>query len=142
MKRKCSFLIVVVLTIIGSNKIIAQNENRVAPEYSKNWVAPEYSNSLVNPFKGNESATKEGKEIFNQMCVICHGIQGKGNGEAGVTLVRKPANFLAITVLKETDGAIFWKLTNGKPPMASYSELLREDQRWKLVNYIRKLGVK
>lgn len=134
MKRKCSFLIVVVvLTIIGSNKITAQEEK---------WVAPEYSNSLVNPFKGNERATKEGKEIYNQMCVICHGIKGEGNGEAGVSLERKPVNFLAINTLNETDGAVFWKLTEGKPPMSSYKELLREDQRWKLVNYIRKLGAK
>lgn len=133
MKRKCSFLILVVLTIIGSNKIIAQDEK---------WVAPKYSNSLVNPFKGNASATAEGKEIYTQMCVICHGTNGKGNGEAGLTLERKPANFLALKVSNETDGAIFWKLTEGKAPMASYSELLREDERWKLVNYIRELKVK
>jgi hypothetical protein len=40
---------------------------------------------------------------------------------------------------KESDGVIFWKITNGKPPMASYEELLTEDQRWELVNYIREL---
>jgi len=133
MKRKCSFLIVVILTIIGSNKIIAQD---------KEWVAPKYSNSLVNPFKGNQKATMEGKEIYNQMCVICHGMNGEGNGEAGLTLDRKPVSFLAINTKNETDGAIFWKLTEGKAPMASYSELLREDELWKLVNYIRKLGTK
>ena len=133
MKRKWSFLIIVVLTIIGSNKIMAQD---------KDWVAPKYSNSLVNPFKGNHKATMEGKEIYNQMCAICHGLNGKGNGEAGVTLEPRPANFLALKVSNETDGAIFWKLTEGKPPMSSYEELLREDQRWKLVNYIRALGEK
>lgn len=133
MKSKYSFLMIVVLTIMGSNTIIAQD---------KNWIAPEYSNSLVNPFKDNESATKEGKAIFTQMCVICHGITGQGNGEAGLSLERKPANFLALKVLNETDGAIFWKLNEGKAPMASYKELLREDQLWKLVNYIRKLELK
>lgn len=133
MKRKCWFLLVVVLTIIGSNKIIAQD---------KDWVAPEYSNSLVNPFIGDANGTKEGKEIYNQMCVICHDIKGEGNGEAGLSLEKKPKNFLSLNTINETDGAIFWKLTEGKPPMASYKELLREDQLWKLVNYIRKLGTK
>ena len=106
-----------------------------------NWIAPVYSNSLKNPFKGNVSATADGKIIFNQMCVLCHGLEGKGNGEAGLSLDRKPANFLALKVMNETDGNIFWKITHGKAPMASYEELLTEDQRWKLVNYIRELEV-
>lgn len=130
MKKKYLFLVAVVLILIGSNKINAQVNH---------WVAPKSSNSLVNPYKSNASATAEGKKIFNQMCFICHGLQGKGNGTAGVSLVPKPANFLAITVINETDGAIFWKLTEGRPPMASYKELLTEEQRWKLVNYIRVL---
>ena len=76
------------------------------------------------------------------MCVLCHGLKGEGNDEAGLSLVRKPANFLALKVITESDGAIFWKITNGKAPMASYDELLSDDQRWKLVNYIRELGKK
>ena len=42
----------------------------------------------------------------------------------------------------ETDGEIFWKITMGKPPMSSYDELLTEDQRWQLVNYVRQLNMK
>jgi mono/diheme cytochrome c family protein len=133
MKNRYPFLIVLVLMICGSNSIvIAQNPS---------WIAPTYSNSLKNPFKGNANATAGGKIIFNQMCVLCHGLQGKGNGEAGLSLERKPANFLALKVINQTDGNIFWKITNGKAPMATYEELLTEDQRWKLVNYIRQLEI-
>lgn len=133
MKNRCPFLIVLVLIICSSNNIvIAQNPA---------WIAPTYSNNLKNPFEGNATATAEGKVIYNQMCVLCHGLQGKGNGEAGLSLERKPANFLALKVINQTDGNIFWKITNGKPPMASYEELLTEDQRWKLVNYIRQLEI-
>lgn len=73
------------------------------------------------------------------MCVICHGDKGKGNGAAGVSLTPRPANFLAITVRHESDGAIFWKLSEGNPPMASYKTLLTETQRWQLVLFIRQL---
>ena len=130
MKIKMMFIVVSALIILYSNKSCAQ-ENK--------WVAPKYSNDLINPFKGNESATAEGKKIFNQMCVLCHGIYGKGNGEAGLSLEKKPANFLALNVINQTDGAIFWKITHGNPPMAPYEGLLSEEQRWKLVNYIREL---
>ena len=128
------FIVVSALIILYSNKSCAQESK---------WVAPKYSNDLINPFKGKESATAEGKKIFNQMCVLCHGIYGKGNGEAGLSLEKKPANFLALkNIPNETDGEIFWKITVGKPPMSSYDELLTEDQRWQLVNYIRVLNKK
>ena len=136
MKKVHLFLVVLALVIIGNNKIIAQNN-----QISK-WLATKYTNDLVNPFKGKESATAEGKKIFNQMCVLCHGVLGQGNGEAGLSLEKKPANFLALKVINESDGAIFWKITQGNSPMASYEGLLSEEQRWKLVNYIRELEKK
>jgi mono/diheme cytochrome c family protein len=130
MKVKFEFLIVLAL-------LIATGSNCIAQEIS--WVAPDYSNSLKNPFVGNQKATNDGKEIYNQMCVLCHGLKGQGNGEAGLTLQPHPANFMALNVKSQSDGAIFWKITNGKAPMATYFELLTDDQRWKLVNYIREL---
>lgn len=133
MKNRYNFLIVLVLIICGCNfSVIAQNPD---------WIAPANSNSLKNPFVGNAKATAEGKTIYNQMCVLCHGLQGKGNGEAGLSLEKKPANFLALKVINQTDGNIFWKITNGKAPMATYEELLTDDQRWQLVNYIRELEI-
>jgi len=133
MKINYLFLVVIAVLFFGSNSIYAQ----------KNWAVPEYTKGLKNPFAGNTAATAEGKVIYGQMCVLCHGITGKGNGEAGLSLEKKPANFLALKYLaNETDGEIFWKITVGKPPMSSYDELLTEDQRWQLVNYIRQLHSK
>lgn len=133
MKAELKLIIVFALLIVSGTKSIAQEIS---------WCAPEYSNSLKNPFVGNQKATNGGKEIFDQMCVLCHGVKGQGNGEAGLTLVPQPADFLALNVKNESDGAIFWKITNGKAPMATYFEILTDDQRWKLVNYIRELEKK
>ncbi|MBA4276343.1 cytochrome c [Flavobacterium sp.] len=133
MKKNSSLIVVMVLMFFASHQITAQENN--------NWIAPAHSDSVKNPFVGNARATAEGKEIYNQMCVLCHGLKGKGNGQAGLSLVKKPANFLALKVINQTDGNIFWKITNGKAPMASYEELLTDDQRWKLVNYIRELEI-
>ena len=71
------------------------------------------------------------------MCVLCQGITGAGNGEAGVGLAKESANFLILKNMSdETDGEIFWKITMEKPPMVSYDELLTEEQRWHLENYV------
>ena len=130
MKSSYLVLVIIAFLFLGSNSSIAQ----------KNWGVPEYSKVLKNHFTGNTAATDEGKVIYEQMFVLCHGLKGKGNGEAGLSLEKKPANFLTLkNIENETDGEIFWKITVGKPPMSSYDELLTEDQRWQLVNYIRQL---
>ena len=103
------------------------------------WVAPASADQLKNPYSGNAEAIKQGKAIFESMCSVCHGEKGKGDGSGSVTLTPAPANFLAISVRNESDGAIFWKLTNGNPPMAAYKDLITETQRWQVVNYIRQL---
>ena len=129
-KNNLSLLTSTLLVMLCSARIFAQ-----APA----WHAPASADSKVNPLKSDPTAWMEGKKIYEAMCVICHGEKGKGNGAAGVSLSPRPANFLAITVRHESDGAIFWKLSEGNPPMASYKSLLTETQRWQMVNYIRKL---
>ena len=50
------------------------------------WVAPASADKLENPLKGDEAATSKGKKIYKQMCAICHGMKGKGDGLAGSAL--------------------------------------------------------
>lgn len=104
------------------------------------WVAPPEADKLVNPLKGNAAATAEGKKTFTQFCVPCHGDKGKGDGVAGLALNPRPANYTLPNIQQETDGDFFWKMSEGRPPMASYKTILTETQRWQLVNYIRELG--
>jgi mono/diheme cytochrome c family protein len=108
-------------------------------QQNSEWKAPVSANQLKNPIKGNVSATEEGKKLYKQMCAICHGNTGKGDGMAGMSLNPRPANFTTEKVQSQTDGAIYWKLTEGRSPMASYKNILKEEQRWQLVNYIRTL---
>jgi len=111
----------------------------VAKCQAGSWVVPASANSLKNPLIGNESSTSKGKKLYKQMCAICHGDSGKGDGVAGASLNPRPANFTTVAVQSQTDGAIFWKMSEGKAPMAAYKEFLSETERWELVNYIRTL---
>src|ERR1035437_9226451 len=103
------------------------------------WVAPTEAEKLINPLKGNAVATEEGKKTFTQLCVMCHGDKGKGDGVAGLALTPRPANYTLPKTQQQTDGDFFWKMSEGRPPMASYKTILTETQRWQLVNYIREL---
>ena len=104
------------------------------------WVAPVSADVLKNPFKGNAEATKEGKKLYTTYRNVCHGETGKGDGPAGLALNPRPADHSTDEVQKQSDGALFWKITEGKSPMASYKQILTEEQRWKLVNYIREFA--
>jgi len=104
------------------------------------WKAPPEADKVSNPLKGNAAATDAGKKLYAQLCVVCHGDKGKGDGVAGISLNPRPANHASQKVQSQTDGAIFWKITSGRPPMAAYNSTLTEVQRWQLVNYIREIG--
>mgnify|MGYP001828184701 CR=1 FL=1 len=128
MKTKNKIIVVLVL-FVGFVNAKAQST----------WVAPKNADVISNPLKNDQTAIKKGKTLYMQLCAVCHGDKGKGDGVASVALNPKPANFMIDKFHKQTDGAVFWKLTEGKPPMASNKESLTETQRWQLVIYLKSL---
>ena len=103
------------------------------------WVAPASADEIVNPLKNDASATTNGKSTYKMLCIICHGAKGKGDGMGGAGLTPKPTDLTTADIQAQTDGALFWKLTEGRPPMAPYMDVLPDTKRWELVNYIRTL---
>ena len=103
------------------------------------WVAPPEADKISNPLKGSSAATASGQKLYTKMCTICHGNKGKGDGMAGMSLNPRPTNFTLPDIQSQSDGAIFWKLTNGRAPMAAYKGVLTDEERWQLVNFIRTL---
>jgi mono/diheme cytochrome c family protein len=73
------------------------------------------------------------------LCVVCHGAKGKGDGGGGSGLTPKPTNLITAEVQSQSDGGIFWKMEESRPPMASYKTVIPEKKRWELINYIRTL---
>ncbi|MEJ2613876.1 MAG: cytochrome c [Ignavibacteriaceae bacterium] len=131
------------ILLICPSIIFAQNNNSETQNksgFSSEWIAPASANKLNNPLTELSEATNKGEKLFEQNCTTCHGTSGKGDGPTADMLDTKPADLTSPKVQKESDGALFWKITNGKGAMASYKKDLSEDQRWQLVNYIRKLG--
>ncbi len=102
------------------------------------WRAPVYADTLKNLFNYNDAITADaGKKAYTQYCVTCHGSGGKGDGIAANALHPRPASLMASSVINESDGAIFWKITNGKSPMPTWGKILKPAQRWDIVCFIR-----
>ncbi|MCB0401479.1 MAG: c-type cytochrome [Flavobacteriales bacterium] len=93
--------------------------------------------NLTNPIAYSENVKAEGKELFGMFCVHCHGDKGQGDG----TLVQRdkfppiPTKFTPELQLPE--GKMFHTITYGKGLMGAHASQLNQEERWKLVHYIR-----
>ena len=104
------------------------------------WVAPKTAQDTKNPVSADKSALTEGKTLYTTNCAPCHGDKGRGDGPAAQALTPKPADHSSAAVQSETDGSLFWKVSEGRKPMPAYKQVLTDKQRWELVNYIRTLA--
>jgi len=124
-------IVVTVLAIGFMTSVFAQN---VSYQQDPKWQAPAEAVARPNPLAQKPETTAGGKKLFLRNCVECHGATGTG-------LEKKRAADLQLTaVQQQTDGALFWKITNGNTDrgMPSFSRL-PELQRWQLVLYLRTL---
>ncbi|CAE7476737.1 unnamed protein product [Symbiodinium microadriaticum] len=111
----------------------------VANAQTSDWIAPTAASAVKNPVTYSEDVLKEVKKLYVQQCALCHGEKGKGDGFAGVALKPKPADFSTDKFYDQTDGEIFWKMTTGRAPMASYKGILKDEEIWKIIHYLRSL---
>ena len=107
--------------------VLAQNSQYKS---DPKWVAPAEAAAKKNPLAGNAEALGGGKKLFMRHCAECHNEDGSGLQDA--------ANLQLPEVQKQSDGSIFWKITNGNvkagmPPFARLSDT----ERWQIVSFVR-----
>jgi mono/diheme cytochrome c family protein len=101
-------------------------------KHDPSWVAPPDAATKKNPFAGKPEAIAAGKKLFMRHCAECHNEDGTGLQDA--------SNLQAPEVQKQSDGELFWKITNGNvkkgmPPATRLSD----DERWDVVSFLRTL---
>ncbi|MFQ5431497.1 MAG: c-type cytochrome [Nitrospinota bacterium] len=90
---------------------------------------------------------EKGKVIYENRCIHCHGVKGRGDGPSSKRLRPKPRNF-ASGMYKFTytqfgklpqDSTIFTRVSEGLPgtSMQAWKEILKEEEIWEVVAYIK-----
>ncbi len=130
--------------LLGTLAGFSQNAPKTEGEA---WIAPARAARKPNPIPVEAASIAQGKELFVLGCLPCHGPSGKGDGPAAATLERngvpiRPGNLSSAKLWEQTDGALFWKLSEGRSPMPAFQETFSETQRWQIVNYVRTLALK
>lgn len=110
------------------------------PGGQEKWVAPADADKKTNPIASDEKSIAKGKTLFTNTCLNCHGKKGKGDGPKSAELDKPVGDLTKDDFQKQSDGALFWKITEGRKPMPGFKKDMTEEQRWQVINYVRTLG--
>mgnify|MGYP002713099413 CR=1 FL=1 len=106
------------------------------------WEVHNEAQKLKNPYVVDSNFVAKGKKLYIKNCIVCHGKKGLGNGVAATGLIPTPSNFTSDTYQKQAEGTSFYKLSKGKGVMAAYENILTEEERWALVEYLKRFKKK
>ena len=106
----------------------------------KPWPVPDAAKNKKNPVASNAESIATGKELWSTHCKSCHGTKGLGDGPKAAQLKTEPGDFSKSETQGQTDGALFYKVSEGRDDMPSFKKKVAdEDDRWSLVNFMRTL---
>ncbi|MBN8836165.1 MAG: c-type cytochrome [Sphingobacteriia bacterium] len=127
---KMTFLLFLFLTAMMSSAFLFQQ---------KEWKAPASADAKKNPLANDAGTIAAGKTVYVKECQSCHGKTGKGDGPSAKDLDIPAGNFTLAATQGQSDGALFWKISEGRKPMPSFKKKLNETQIWQSVVYMRTL---
>jgi mono/diheme cytochrome c family protein len=120
---KSSFILIVVISLFGTF-VKAQTP----------WVVPDDKKGLLAPIKFSDDTRKLGLEIYNKTCVSCHGHPGQPDQ---AKLVPPPADPASKVYQQNLDGELFYKITEGRGLMPSFKKMLKSEEIWNIISYVR-----
>jgi mono/diheme cytochrome c family protein len=97
--------------------------------------------SLKNPFSTDTQNLARGKIVYQNVCLQCHGVKADGKGHLFTSekYPYPPANLISQKTINRSDGEIFHIITVGFGIMAPHDIIVRPEDRWKTVLYVRSL---
>lgn len=108
----------------------------------KEWKVSEADAKIKSSVKSDDATIAAGKDIWSQQCKSCHGAKGLGDGAKAEKLEISCGDFSSKDIQSLSDGALYWKITEGRKPMPSFKEKLSDTERWQVVAYMRTLAAK
>ena len=94
---------------------------------------------LINSRSANKESIRQGKKMYQIICIVCHGHNGMG--KTRVSKKFKGRSIEPFDLESLTDGQIYTQVRFGRFPMPSYAANLTPDEIWDIVNYLRTLDV-
>lgn len=103
------------------------------------WKVPEVKKLKTANFKFTAEILKNGETIFKANCTACHGLPGKASF---AIMTPSPGDPATDKFQLQTDGELYYKITNGRTPMPSFKNILSDKDRWSVISYFRSFNKK
>lgn len=130
MKRVISWL------LVGCSALIVV----AAQAQDDGWPVPEQFAAMKNPVAASPEVIATGKQLYAKNCLRCHGEAGLGDGPATKFIRPAPKDITSAAMQdRNSDGTLFYKITEGKKPMPPMKTTLSDEQRWQIVHFVRTL---
>jgi putative copper resistance protein D len=105
------------------------------------WLlaVPAYPTTYAEaPVRYTTDSIVRGANLYRQNCSICHGLYGRGDGPAALSLSITPTD-LAAHASGHRVGELFWWIAQGIPgtPMPGFTSRLSDAEVWDLVQFLR-----
>jgi mono/diheme cytochrome c family protein len=91
---------------------------------------------IQNPLPLTPEVVAQGKVLYNQYCIACHGANGEGDGKAGEVL-GGVANLKGGAYINLPEGHIFHVIMKGKGRMGAHGSQIPQERIWKIVHYVK-----
>ncbi len=112
----------------------------INPQGPKPWPVPDNFKKMKNPIAADATSIADGKALWSTHCKSCHGAKGLGDGPKAAQLKTESGDFSKAIFQNQTDGELFYKLSEGREDMPNFKKKMPEaDERWSLVIFMRTL---
>ena len=102
---------------------------------------PEVVDSLTNPVPATPESLARGKQVYERVCIVCHGPDGTGVTAYIISVY--PAlgvqDLQSEASIARSDGYIYGMIRVGRTLMPPYGHQISHYDRWHIVNYVRRL---
>jgi len=93
---------------------------------------------LANPLQATPANLARGKQVFENVCAVCHGSRGAGDGPI-IGRFPNPPSLMADRAKGLPDGRIVHVITRGQGIMPAHAAQVLPADRWRLVMHLRAL---
>jgi len=107
------------------------------------WVAATPASFHRSPSGFTVQSIAQGRMLYAQHCVACHGADGRGQGTLADARAVSPPNLAGPLLWRRADGDLLWHVMHGMrgrdgaPSMPAFGERLRDDEAWAVIDFMK-----
>jgi mono/diheme cytochrome c family protein len=102
------------------------------------WDIPGDAKLRQNPIHASPQALDAARILYDNHCERCHGKTGRGDGADATKFSTSPRDLADTSRMRaQSDGELFYKISEGRRPMPEFKTKLTDEQRWQLVLLMR-----